>query len=59
MASLNEVLSDIRQQETDLQELVASARVGELPDGRAALNRPDLAQTPGWAGCRGRRWSCR
>jgi hypothetical protein len=40
-----EVLSerDIRQQEADLQELVASARVGELPAGRPALHRPDLA----------------
>ena len=40
-----EVLSerDIRSEEADAGQLVASARVGELPGGRPALHRPDLA----------------
>jgi hypothetical protein len=40
-----EVLSEreIRAAESDRAELVASARVGELPGGRPALHRPDLA----------------
>jgi hypothetical protein len=40
-----EVLSEreIRIGESDRGELLASARVGELPGGRAALHRPDLA----------------
>ena len=40
-----EVLSDreIRIQESDQAELIASARLGELPGGRPALHRPDLA----------------
>jgi hypothetical protein len=39
------LLSDreIRDQETEDGQLVASARLGELPGGRAALHRPDLA----------------
>ncbi len=40
-----EVLSEreIRAAESDRGELVASVRVGELPSGRPALHRPDLA----------------
>lgn len=40
-----EVLSEreIRAAESDQDELVASVRVGELPGGRPALHRPDLA----------------
>jgi hypothetical protein len=40
-----EVLSEreIRVAESDTDELVASAKVGELPGGRRALHRPDLA----------------
>jgi hypothetical protein len=40
-----EVISEreIRVEESDKGELLASARVGELPGGRAALHRPDLA----------------
>lgn len=40
-----DVLSEreIRAAESDRGELVASARVGELPGGRPALHRPDLA----------------
>jgi hypothetical protein len=40
-----EVLSEreIRAVENDQAELVASARLGELPGGRPALHRPDLA----------------
>jgi len=40
-----EVLSEreIRLQENDQDELIASARLGELPGGRQALHRPDLA----------------
>jgi hypothetical protein len=40
-----EVLSErqIRDAESDRGELVASVRVGELPGGRPALHRPDLA----------------
>jgi hypothetical protein len=40
-----QVLSEreIRAEESDKGELLASARVGELPGGRAALHRPDLA----------------
>lgn len=40
-----ELLSDreIRAEENDRGELVASAAVGELPNGRPALHRPDLA----------------
>ena len=40
-----EVLSEreIRMQESDRDELIASARLGELPGGRPALHRPDLA----------------
>jgi hypothetical protein len=40
-----EVLSEreIRVVESDRNELVASVRVGELPGGRPALHRPDLA----------------
>ena len=40
-----ELLSDreIRVTESDSGELVASASLGELPGGRAALHRPDLA----------------
>lgn len=34
---------DIRHEEADLGELLASARTGELPGGRPALHRPDLA----------------
>ncbi|HEX4435651.1 MAG TPA: hypothetical protein VH061_02545 [Solirubrobacteraceae bacterium] len=34
---------DIRWQEAETGELIASARVGELPGGRPALHRPDLA----------------
>ena len=34
---------EIRVAESDTDELVASARVGELPGGRPALHRPDLA----------------
>jgi hypothetical protein len=34
---------DIRAEESDRVELVASARLGELPGGRTALHRPDLA----------------
>jgi len=34
---------EIRAEESDHNELVASARVGELPSGRPALHRPDLA----------------
>ena len=34
---------EIRAAESDRGELVASVRVGELPGGRAALHRPDLA----------------
>jgi hypothetical protein len=45
-----EVLSEreICVQESDQGELIASARLGELPGGRPALHRPDLALiTPG------------
>jgi len=40
-----EILSEreIRAEESDRNELVASAKVGELPDGRPAFHRPDLA----------------
>jgi hypothetical protein len=40
-----QVLSEreIRAHERDEGELLASARVGELPGGRPALHRPDLA----------------
>jgi hypothetical protein len=40
-----EVVSEreIRVAESDADELVASVRVGELPGGRPALHRPDLA----------------
>jgi hypothetical protein len=40
-----EVLSEreIRVYENDQDELVASAKLGELPGGRPALHRPDLA----------------
>jgi hypothetical protein len=40
-----ELLSEreIRVQESDRGELLASARLGELPGGRPALHRPDLA----------------
>jgi len=40
-----EVLSEreIRIQESDEDELIASTRLGELPGGRPALHRPDLA----------------
>lgn len=40
-----EVLSEreIRVQESDRGDLIASARLGELPGGRPALHRPDLA----------------
>jgi hypothetical protein len=40
-----EVISEreIRAHERDEGELLASARVGELPGGRPALHRPDLA----------------
>ena len=40
-----EVLSEreIRLQESEEGELIASARLGELPGGRPALHRPDLA----------------
>jgi hypothetical protein len=40
-----EVLSEreIRVRESDRGELIASARLGELPGGRRALHRPDLA----------------
>jgi hypothetical protein len=40
-----EMLSEreIRIQESDRGELIASARLGELPGGRPALHRPDLA----------------
>jgi len=40
-----EILSEreLRVQESDCDELVASAKVGERPGGRAALHRPDLA----------------
>lgn len=40
-----EVLSEreIRVQESEEGELIASARLGELPGGRPALHRPDLA----------------
>jgi hypothetical protein len=40
-----EMLSEreIRVQESDQGEVVASARLGELPGGRPALHRPDLA----------------
>lgn len=40
-----ELLSEreIRAQESDRAELVASARLGERPGGRPALHRPDLA----------------
>jgi hypothetical protein len=40
-----EMLSEreIRVQESDRGELIASARLGELPGGRPALHRPDLA----------------
>jgi hypothetical protein len=40
-----EVLSEreIRAREADESELVASVRAGELPGGRPALHRPDLA----------------
>jgi hypothetical protein len=40
-----EVLSEreIRVRESDRGELIASARLGELPGGRPALHRPDLA----------------
>jgi hypothetical protein len=34
---------EIRAQERDSGELIASVSAGELPDGRAALHRPDLA----------------
>jgi hypothetical protein len=34
---------ELRLAESDRGELVASARVGELPGGRAAVHRPDLA----------------
>ncbi len=34
---------EIRAHERDEGELLASARVGELPGGRPALHRPDLA----------------
>jgi hypothetical protein len=34
---------EIRVEESDSGELLASARTGELPGGRAALHRPDLA----------------
>jgi hypothetical protein len=34
---------EIRLRESDRDELLASAKVGELPGGRAALHRPDLA----------------
>lgn len=39
------ILSDreLRIAEADVGELIASARVGELPDGRPAIHRPDLA----------------
>ena len=40
-----ELLSEreIRVEESDRGELLASARLGELPGGRPALHRPDLA----------------
>jgi hypothetical protein len=40
-----ELLSEreLRVQESDRGELVASAKLGELPGGRSALHRPDLA----------------
>jgi hypothetical protein len=40
-----EMLSEreIRVRESDRGELIASARLGELPGGRPALHRPDLA----------------
>jgi hypothetical protein len=40
-----ELLSErqIRAEESDRAELVASARLGEMPSGRPALHRPDLA----------------
>ncbi|MFI4993428.1 MAG: hypothetical protein ACHQCH_07420 [Solirubrobacterales bacterium] len=40
-----EVLSEreIRLQESDGDELMASVKLGELPGGRPALHRPDLA----------------
>jgi hypothetical protein len=34
---------ELRVREADERELVASARLGELPGGRPALHRPDLA----------------
>jgi len=34
---------EIRLQESDEDELVASAKLGELPGGKPALHRPDLA----------------
>jgi hypothetical protein len=34
---------ELRVRERDDEELIASARVGELPGGRAALHRPDIA----------------
>jgi hypothetical protein len=34
---------EIRVEENDRGELLASAAVGELPNGRPALHRPDLA----------------
>jgi hypothetical protein len=34
---------EIRAEENDSDELLASVKLGELPDGRAALHRPDLA----------------
>jgi hypothetical protein len=40
-----EILSEreIRIQESDQDELIASAKLGELPGGRPGLHRPDLA----------------
>jgi len=40
-----EILSqrEIRAEESDRAELLASARLGDLPGGRPALHRPDLA----------------
>jgi hypothetical protein len=40
-----EILSErqLRVEESDRGELVASAKLGSLPGGRAALHRPDLA----------------
>jgi hypothetical protein len=43
-----ELLSEreIRAKESERAELVASARLGELPGGRPALHRPDLTHIP-------------